>query len=526
MRIGINTGVVLAGPIGSRRKRSFTVMGDAVNVAARLEHAAPVGGILIGEATRAYLGNSFRLRLRRSVHIRGKDAPVRSFVVLGQTTAARGRAGGDRYLGRTGGSRAGQSRAGAAARGQTRRRGNRRRHRHRQERAGAGRPPRRLGASRGWLNVACPPYGQDLPYTTLAGLLRGLLQRIETPDSLESILAASADAEGLDVNLAAAVVRDLLAQSSDAVDDRDVVAHGAAAQRPAGAHHQDLAARRGGAAAAGRGDGRLPLAGRRQRRDHRRGHRRPSRFAAGLADPASAGLGAALGLAGRHPRQRSSALDAKTSAALAKTLLGQAASEQHRRLRRRARRRQSAVPGRAVRGSLRGRHPARIARGRRGARPTQPPDRPAAQLDPVAHRFARRRRAARRACRGRAWTRLSRRPCCVACSGRGDWGAVLARLEEHAILRRESRVRGDGRGTTWIWHFRHPLVQETVYASLLSGTRTSLHRVAGDALEDDVRRGRRRPPGAAGAALRPRRRSRLGRCTTCAPPAIALACCI
>jgi tetratricopeptide (TPR) repeat protein len=67
--------------------------------------------------------------------------------------------------------------------------------------------------------------------------------------------------------------------------------------------------------------------------------------------------------------------------------------------------------------------------------------------------------------------------------GRGDWGAVLARLEEHSILRRESRVRGDGRGTTWIWHFRHPLVQETVYASLLSGTRTSLHRTAGDALE-------------------------------------------
>jgi tetratricopeptide (TPR) repeat protein len=68
--------------------------------------------------------------------------------------------------------------------------------------------------------------------------------------------------------------------------------------------------------------------------------------------------------------------------------------------------------------------------------------------------------------------------------GPGDWGAVLARLEEHSILKRESRVRGDGRGTTWIWHFRHPLVQETVYAGLLSGTRTALHRTAGDALED------------------------------------------
>src|SRR5256714_10238751 len=100
MRIGINTGVVLAGPIGSKRKRAFTVMGDAVNVAARLEHAAPVGSILVGEATRAYLGSAFRLRMRRSVRIRGKDAPVRSFVVLGQTTSSRGRAL-DRHLGRT-----------------------------------------------------------------------------------------------------------------------------------------------------------------------------------------------------------------------------------------------------------------------------------------------------------------------------------------------------------------------------------------------------------------------------------------
>src|SRR5438034_3323325 len=99
MRVGINTGVVLAGPIGSKRKRAFTVMGDAVNVAARLEHAAPVGSILIGEATRAYLGNAFRLRMRRSVRIRGKDAPVHSYVVLGQTTSSRASAL-DRHLGR------------------------------------------------------------------------------------------------------------------------------------------------------------------------------------------------------------------------------------------------------------------------------------------------------------------------------------------------------------------------------------------------------------------------------------------
>src|SRR5262249_28367852 len=73
-------------------------------------------------------------------------------------------------------------------------------------------------SGRGWLNVASPPYGQDVPYTTLAGLLRGLLQRLERTHTLESILASSFDMGGLDVRLAVSVVRDLLAQSSPDVD--------------------------------------------------------------------------------------------------------------------------------------------------------------------------------------------------------------------------------------------------------------------------------------------------------------------
>src|SRR5216683_6281595 len=216
MRIGINTGVVLAGPIGSRRKRAFTVMGDAVNVAARLEHAAPVGSILVGEATRAYLGGAFRLRMRRSVRIRGKDAPVRSFVVLGQAHGLRGRAAVERYLGR-------HAELDQINAGLTSLRSGRRAVIDLEGGMGIGKSAlvqavRRGSGGRGrtWLNVACPPYGQDLPYTTLAGLLRGLLQRLERSDSLEAILGASSDVEGLDVRLAASVVRDLLAQSSQA----------------------------------------------------------------------------------------------------------------------------------------------------------------------------------------------------------------------------------------------------------------------------------------------------------------------
>jgi class 3 adenylate cyclase len=54
-RVGVNTGPALVGNIGSAALRSFNAMGDAVNVAARLESVAQPGQVVIGESTRAQL---------------------------------------------------------------------------------------------------------------------------------------------------------------------------------------------------------------------------------------------------------------------------------------------------------------------------------------------------------------------------------------------------------------------------------------------------------------------------------------
>lgn len=59
VRIGINTGEVIAGHIGSLNMLEYTVIGDPVNIAARIQESAEPNQILIGEGTRAALGDEF-----------------------------------------------------------------------------------------------------------------------------------------------------------------------------------------------------------------------------------------------------------------------------------------------------------------------------------------------------------------------------------------------------------------------------------------------------------------------------------
>ena len=80
MRIGLNTGPVLLGGIGSTHE--FTAMGDTVNVALRLEHAAPVGGILISHDTYRQVRGVFDVQVQAPLSVKGKAAPLQTYVVL------------------------------------------------------------------------------------------------------------------------------------------------------------------------------------------------------------------------------------------------------------------------------------------------------------------------------------------------------------------------------------------------------------------------------------------------------------
>jgi adenylate cyclase len=82
IRIGINTGVVLSGYMGSRQRIEYTVLGDPVNVAARLQHIAEPKTILVGADTYAHVKGIFKFHDRGTTVLRGKKRETRFFEVI------------------------------------------------------------------------------------------------------------------------------------------------------------------------------------------------------------------------------------------------------------------------------------------------------------------------------------------------------------------------------------------------------------------------------------------------------------
>jgi len=82
LQVGINTGALLAADVRGAVVREFAVMGDAVNVAARLKDRAPEGAIWIGDETARGLGPGFALRALPELAVKGKLAQVAAHEVL------------------------------------------------------------------------------------------------------------------------------------------------------------------------------------------------------------------------------------------------------------------------------------------------------------------------------------------------------------------------------------------------------------------------------------------------------------
>jgi class 3 adenylate cyclase len=84
-RLGVNTGDMVVGNMGTLKKMDYTIMGNAVNLAARLEGVNKqynTGGILISEYTRKSIGDEFIVRPLSRVRVVGVNTPMRLYELL------------------------------------------------------------------------------------------------------------------------------------------------------------------------------------------------------------------------------------------------------------------------------------------------------------------------------------------------------------------------------------------------------------------------------------------------------------
>jgi class 3 adenylate cyclase len=83
LRIGINTGFCTVGNFGSADRMDYTIIGNEVNLAARLESLAEVGGILMAHETHALVKDTVLAEEGDTLTVKGFAKPVRTYSVVG-----------------------------------------------------------------------------------------------------------------------------------------------------------------------------------------------------------------------------------------------------------------------------------------------------------------------------------------------------------------------------------------------------------------------------------------------------------
>lgn len=81
--IGISTGTAFVGNVGGKEVADYTVLGDTVNIAARLQSAAAPGEISIAQDTYTPIAKAFPNARRRDLDLKGKSALVTAWEIAG-----------------------------------------------------------------------------------------------------------------------------------------------------------------------------------------------------------------------------------------------------------------------------------------------------------------------------------------------------------------------------------------------------------------------------------------------------------